>query len=179
MDQTAVKALIQRALNLMETASCWERKAAKRAHIVGLQGEKRRLRWLYRQSKHIVDWLEHYAYDHLKLDICAQPGSADVSGLVCAMSTMNGIIEKLWTIRNECHKLANELVVAYARKYSKCLYEYADTLDDILAELQRNASEYEKAQYDYHHISRYQVSWYNIHDEYEKKEESQGYIDHK
>lgn len=179
IDVSAVQPLLQRTLNLMETAACWARKAAKQAHIVGLQGEKRRLRYLYRKATNIVDWTEHAALDHLRLNICAQPGTVDVSSLVCCMSTMNGIIEKLWTIRDQTHKLANELVMANYRRYAERLYDYSDCLDDILSDLQKAQFEYEKAEYEYHHVSRYQVGYYNIHDEYEEKEEAQGYVDSK
>ena len=178
IDVSTVQPLLQRSLNLMETASCWQRKAAKRAHIVGLQGEKRRMRYLYREARNIVDWLEHYTYDSLKIDICAQPGTADVTALACPMSTMNGIIEKLWVIYNEAHQLGNDFVVAKFRTFSKPLYKYCDKLFEIISELQRAQCEYDKANYEYHHISRYQVSYYNVHDEYEEKEEDQGYIDH-
>jgi hypothetical protein len=178
-DKAAIQPLLQRALNLMETASNWQRKAAKRAHIVGLQGEKRRLRYLYREARNVVDWTEHCAYDLLKFEITAQSGSVDVSSLMCCMSTMNGMIEKLWVIYNEAHQIANELVVAKCRNFAKPIYDYVDKLFNILAELQRTQIEYEKAKYEYHHISRYQVGWENVHDDYEDKEESQGYSDYK
>ena len=170
--------LLQKALNFMETASNWQRRAAKRAHIVGLQGEKRRLRYLSRKARNIVDWTEHCAYDLLKIDISAQPGSIDTNALVCPMSTMNGIIEKLWVIYNEAHQIANDLIASKARGFAKHVYDYTDELFCILGELQRAQTEYEKAEYEYHHISRYQVGYYNVHDEYENKEEEQGYKDH-
>lgn len=173
-----VQPLIQRSLDLMETASCWERKAAKSAHICGLQGEKRRLRYLYREAQNIVDWTEHTAYDLLKIEIRAQEGTIDTSSLLCPMSTMNGLIEKLWTIYYEAHQIANDLINAKFKKFAEPLYCYANKLFDILTELQRAQSEYEKAKYEYHHISRYQVAWENVHDNYEAKEERQGYKDY-
>lgn len=178
IDVSTVQPLLQRALNLMETTSCWQRKAAKKAHIVGLQGEKRRMRYLSRESRNVVDWMEHNIYDILKIDISAQSGTTDTSGLVCPMSTMNGIVDKLWLIYNEAHQIANDLVVAKFRVFAKPLYCYSDELCCIIGELQRAQFEYEKANYEYHHISRYQVSWCNVHDKYEDKEESQGYTDH-
>ena len=175
MDATVVQPLLQRALNLMETASCWQRKAAKRAHIVGLQGEKRCLRYLSRKARNIADWIEHRAYDHLRLDICSQPGSIDISSLMCIMSTMNGIIAKLWIVRNEAHQIANDLVIAKYRKYAHRLYKYVECLDHILTRLQRAQTEYERAEYEYQFIARHQLAWENVHDIYEKKEKKQGY----
>jgi len=179
LDTTAIQPILQRALNLMETGSAWERKAAKRAHIVGLQGEKRRLRYLSREARNAVDWLEHAAYDILRLDMTAKAGTVDVTQLVCPMSTMNGIIEKLWVIYNECHQIANDLVMAKYRSFAQPLYCYADELFCILGELQRTQFEYEKANYEYHHVSRQQVGKDNVHDIYEEKEKEQGYKDYK
>lgn len=181
MDLSTIQPLLQRGINLMETASCWERKAAMKAHVHGLQGEKRRMRYLYRKARNIVDWVEHSAYDVLKdqygkgIELCAQAGTTDVSSLRCPQSTMEGIIEKLWTIRKEAHKIANELVLAEWKEFSCPFYDYVECVFKILSELQRNHCEYVQAAYEYHHISRYQVAWYNVHDEYECKEEEQGY----
>lgn len=177
VDISTVQPLLQKSLNLMETASMWARVAAKKAHIVGLQGEKRRLRWLYREARNIVDWTEHAAYDVLMIDIMPQAGSTDVNGLTDTRTTMLGIIDKLWVIYNEAHQIANDLVVAKFKCFAEPLYCYAGKLFKIIQELQRAESEYGKASYEYHHISRYQVSYYNVHDEYECKEEEQGYSD--
>lgn len=175
LNVSIAQTLLQRALNLMETAACWERKASKKAHMCCLQGEKRRLRYLYRKSKNIVDWLEHKAFDVLKIDICAQPGSVDVSTLLDTRSTVEGIISKLWTIYNEAHEIANELLAAKFKRFAKPIQKYADKLFDIIDELQRADMEYNAGNYEYHHISRYQVGWKNVHDNYKKKEKKQGY----
>lgn len=176
---TVIQPLIQKALNYMDTASLWSRKAAKKAHMVGLQGEKRRLRYLSRKARYFVDWLEHNAWDVFRIDICAQAGTIDISSLVCPMSTMNGIIEKLWTIYNETHQIANDFVGAKLKHVADCLYKYVDELYCVIGELQRTQIEYEMADYEYHHISRYQVGWCNVHDKYECLEEEQGFVDHR
>lgn len=177
MDYTVIQPLLQRSLDLMETAARWERRAAKKAHIVGLQGEKRRLRYLSRKARNVVDVIEHSAYDLFKLDMYAQEGSIDVSSLVCVMSTMNGIIEKLWTIYNETHTIANEMVIAKFKKFANPLYDYSCELFEIIVELRRAQSSYEMGEYEHHHVSRYQIAWENVHDNYEPKEEEQGYKD--
>ena len=178
MDHSAVKPLLQRALDLMDTADKWEREAAFEAHVVGLQGEKRRLRWLSREARNVVDMLRHGAYDVLdKVRLTPKPGTVDVSGLTDCEATMNGIIDKLWVIYAEAHQLANDMVVAKFRSFAQWLYCYTDKLFCIIGTLQRNRCEYEKASYEYHHVSRYQVGMCNIHDDYEKKEAAQGYVD--
>jgi len=171
--------LIQRALNLFEASATWNRKAALKAHKCGLQGEKRRLRYLYRKAGNIVDRLVHEIWDMYKIEMNPMDGSIDVSHLVDTKSTLQGIISTMWKVYNEAHQVANELVVAKLRPIAQSIYHYTDCLYEILGELQRAQFEYELANYEYHHISRYQVSYFNVHDEYERREEEQGYKDPK
>lgn len=177
-DVTAVQPLLQRSVNLFETSANCFREAAMKAHMCGLQGEKRRLRYLSRKARDIVDCTEHKVWDMFKIELTPQEGTVDVSALRDAKSTLEGMIDKMWKIYNEAHQIANDLVVAKARPLSKPVYEYVDCLFEVIGELQRAQFEYELANYEYHHISRYQVSYYNVHDEYEPKEEAQGYSDH-
>lgn len=178
IDISTVQTLIQKSLNLMETAKKWESRAAKKALMCGLQGEKRRLRWLSREAGFAIDWTEQMAWGILKIDLCAQEGSVDVSGLLDTRSTTEGIIEKLWTIYSAARKLVNEFTIANFKDFAVPLDKYACKLFKIIGELQRYQSEYEMAKYEYHHISRYQVSLENVHDEYECEEEKQGYKDY-
>lgn len=179
VDTARIQPLLQKALNLMETAALWERSAAKKAHMAGLQGEKRRLRWLAREAQNVVDWTEHTIYDLANLDISPQLGTTDVSNLRDTMSTIKGIIDKLWLIHNEIHQIANDLVTAKCKSFAEPLYCYAKKLFCIITELRRADSEYEKASYDYQMIARYQVGLCNIHDDYERMEAAQGYRDWK
>lgn len=177
-DTTTVKPLLERALNLMATAAKWQEKAAKKCLIVGLQGEKRRMRYLGREALIVRDHLEYQAYDRLDgLDICAQSVDTDVAMMQCCESSMNHMISKLWAIRTQAHQIANDLVVANFKDFACFLYEYAAKIFSILGELQRNRKSYKKCDYDYHHVSRYQESCYNVHDAYECKEKEQGYSD--
>lgn len=190
-DLVLVQSLVQRALNLFETSAEWDRKAAMKAHMCGLQGEKRRLRDLSREARNVVDSLQHCTYDKIKVDDPKRPGkkiglelypitgTSDVSTLVCPESTLVGILVKLWKVHDEAHQIANDLVIAKMRSLSKPIYCFIDCLSECIDELQRAYDEYEWAKWEYHHISRYQVSHYNVHDEYEKKEEAQGYKDFK
>ena len=178
VDTTTIQPLIQQTIDALDTSGHWMQCAAKKAHIAGLQGEKRRLRYLAREAKHIVTWAEHFSYDLLCIDISAKRGNTDVSTLLCPRSTMEGIISKLWTIVQVLHTYANEFIANNMRCYAIPVYNYVEELFSIIAELQRTQSEYERADYEYHHISRYQVGWSNVHDKYEEKEECQGYTDH-
>jgi len=171
--------LVQRAIDLACTASDWMTKASLEAHDVGLQGEKRRLRSLSREAGFIIDKLSHSARDIYFVKLHPAKGTTDVSTLKCTESTMLGIISKLWTIHDEFHRIANEMVVNLNRSMSLPIYCYCDEIMTILSELQRNHESYARGEYEWHHVSRHQESDHNIHDCYEGKEESQGYKDHK
>lgn len=177
IDVSVIQPLLQNALDLMATASCWERKAAMKAHICGLQGEKRRLRYLYREANNYVDMTEHLVKDVLKIEMSAQQGSGDVSSLLTPETCMEGIIDKLWTIRMKVHKIANDMVAAGFKEFANPLYCYAEKLFKCIGYLQRMDDLYKSCKYDMVLISRYQVADENVHDEYEPKEEGQGYKD--
>jgi len=179
VDKNTISPTIQHALDYLCAAETWASKAAVKAHIIGLQGEKRRLRYLSRKAGYIQDTLQHSMIDIFDTELHPHSGSTDVSGMTSLKHTMDGIISKLWKIYSECHTLANKLVVDNMRPLASPIYEYCDCILTILGELNRARKEYELAEWEYHHISRYQVSWSNVHDNYEDKEESQGYKDHK
>jgi len=178
MEVNTIQLIIQRAINLFDTAAQWSRSAAMKAHMSGLQGEKRRLRYLYRRANNIVDVLSSQMWDLFCVEMVPEKGSVDVSALLCPRSTMAGIMNTTTKVYSEGHQLANELVAACYRPLAKPLYDYIDCLFEVIRELHRAHFEYDLANYDYHHVSRYQVAYYNIHDEYEEKERSQGYNDY-
>lgn len=172
------QALIQLAIDNLSTYSDWSRKAAMKAHMCGLQGEKRRLRYLYRKANMVVDTLQHSMYDLFSVELYPRVGSANVVDMMCPKTTMAGMIKTMWTMYEQLHKVANDLIGANMRSLASPIYGYCGCLLDILSELQRTQKEYEWANWEYHHISRHQVSHSNVHDKYEDKEESQGYSDH-
>jgi len=155
-------------------------KGAMYSHDVGLQGEKRRLRYLGREAIMLGEKLQHGARDIYACMLWpAKAKHSDVNGLTTMENTMIWIINKLWQIHDEYHRIANEMVVGRNRTLSICVYNYCNCIMKEIAALQRNHEGYSRASYDWHHVSRHQETEFNIHDHFEDKEEGQGYSDHK
>lgn len=180
-NRTEAQNLIQRALDLFETIATFDRSAAMKCHIAGLQGEKRRMRYLYRKAKCVVDCLQHGAWDMFDpgLELYPKSGSADVSSMTNTQTCMRKIIDTLWKVHDEAHAIANDMVMAKLKSLSCPVYDYCDCLTTIISEMNRNYRSYEMSGWDWHHITRHQETDCNIHDKYEDKEEGQGYSDHK
>lgn len=181
LDKSSNQSLIQRALDIFETGSFFTRNAAMKCHMSGLQAEKRRSRYLYRKALNIVDYLQHSTWDIFEpgLELYPHMGSIDTDVMTDPKSCMRKIIESLWKIHDEAHAIANEMVVARLRCLSEPIYDFCNCVMTIISEMQRNFRSYELGGWDWILISRHQEADNNIHDEYEKKEESQGYSDHK
>lgn len=180
-DITLAKTLIQKALDLFETGACFYRKAAMKCHMVGLQGEKRRMRYLYRQYQMVTDCLQHGAWDLFDpgLELYAEVGNSDIKIMSDTKTCMRKMIDTLWKLHDEAHTIANEMVVGKLKGLAEIIYKYCDCIMSMITEMQRNYRSYEMSGWDWHHISRHQETECNIHDKYESKEESQGYSDHK
>lgn len=181
IDQGIVRTSIQRALDILATSKDWDDMAAIRCHLIGLQGEKRRLRYLSRKAGYIITFLQHKPLDIFEPPLSCLPIAGDVGDSIAKLTdakvAMPLIVEKLWKIYTSLHQIANELVANNMRPLADCLYEYIGCIFNVIGDLNRADREYKLADYEYHHISRYQVGWANVHDEYEDKEESQGYSD--
>jgi hypothetical protein len=180
-DRNIAQNLTQKTIDLLETASCFCRKAAMKCHIVGLQGEKRRMRYLYRKCNNIADSMQHGVYDIFSpgLELYPNTGNTDITMINSPQTCMKKMIDTLWAVHDQLHLIANDMVIQKMKGLSGPLYDYCSCLMSMLGEMQRNYRSYEAGGWEYHHISRHQESACNIHDEYEDKEGHQGYSDHK
>lgn len=180
-DRALAQKLLQRALNLFETSASWDRKAAMKCHMVGLQAEKRRLRYLFRNAQNVVICLQHSGWDVFNpgLELYPVTGDGDVSSMTTPETCMQKILDTLWTVHDEGRAIENDMILGKLKGLSQPIAKYCDCLMTIIGEVQRNYRSYEKSGWNWLLISRHQETDCNSHDEYEKKEESQGYIDHK
>jgi len=81
-------------------------------------------------------------------------------------------------LRLHIHKfgqIANAIVAAGFHPLSQCLHMHQAYLQDEIIDTNRFIMEGDAAKWEFHHISRYQVSMKdNIHDNYEEKKRKQG-----
>lgn len=166
--------LFQTALDALERSRQWADQAFIRAQAIGLQGEKRRERHNARKDYMLIQHLRCLALDLFNTEI--EPVKA--SGKVAASTIPEYFREylgKLVESYNELHQVANDMVVSGLRPASSPIYKLCDCLWDQIIECRRAIKEGELAKWEYHHISRYQVSFCNVHDKMEETEESEGY----
>lgn len=175
MDHKDCVALLQKAINLLEASSRWDDEASMKAQILGLQGEKRLERHSARKAHMLVQHYRHIAYDLFEEQLVPQvnkPNLGDMSSIVAYFETY---IDKSWATYLELNELGNALVVLGYRPLSCELYEMGECLQKEIIEAKRLLKEFKLAKEEYHHISRYEVSYRNVHDDMEKKEEGEGY----
>lgn len=180
-NKALAETLIQRALNLFETSACWDKKAAMKCHMVGLQAEKRRLRYLARKAQNVIDSLQHSGWDIFDpgLELYPVAGVGDVSAMNDPETCMRKIIDTFWTIHDSAHEIANEMVIGKLKGLSEPIFCFCECLMDLISEVQRKYRSYEASGWNWMHISKDQETQNNTHDEYEEKEEAQGYKDRK
>lgn len=173
-DKGKATSLMQRAINLLEASRAWEGQAFLKAQILGLQGEKRRERYEARKDYMLMQYLQCCAVDLFDTELTPSSSQVTISN-TSIPEYFRTYLKKLWETYNELHNIANDLVVAGWKPIAEPLYCHLDYLLEVIVETKRTIKEGDLADWEYHHVSRYQVSNHNIHDCYEKKEAKQGY----
>ncbi len=176
MDATKFHDLAQSAINLLCASAEWNALAHLRAQSLGLQGEKREARI----DEHDAMWLKQYiastANDLFGAEMRAYPVQLSLPDSMNSIpGYFEGLRQKLEDEYDHLHRIANELVVAGFRPIAEKLYCRTDALFCRLIEVRRTVKEGALADWAYHHVSRYQVGYHNVHDDAEKKERDRGY----
>lgn len=167
-------ALLQSAINILDDSFRWEDQAYTRAQMLSVHGEKRRERHEARKDYMLQQHLKCLAVDLFDMELKAAPTSivlpkTDIPGY------FDMYLKKLWKTYDELHKVANDLVVAGYKHIAEPIYCHLDCVFDEIIETKRTIKEGNLANWEFHHVSRYQVGYYNVHDCMEKKEQAEGY----
>ena len=167
--------LIQKAINLLEASSQWNDRASMLAHRLLVEGEKRRDRHDDRDEHMTRQYLQHTALDLFGVEL--YPLASDVAAPKATDPEVyfKMYIKKLWASYEEVGQIANAIVAAGFHPLSQCLHMHQAYLQDEIIDTNRFIMEGDAAKWEFHHISRYQVSMKdNIHDNYEEKKRKQG-----
>lgn len=177
MTKQECAALLQRAINLLYAAYTWDDEASLIAQSLGLHGEKREERHMSRKFHMLVQHYRSVCLDLLDIKISPASATHDLSSFTTIKIYLEKYIEKTWATYTELQVIANELVKGCFKPLSCEMYKLADCLQDEIIRSKRLLKEYMLANEQYHHISRYEVSYDNVHDRLEKIEDKEGYID--
>lgn len=167
---------IQAVINTLRACMEWDDKAFLEAQAIGLQGEKRRDCHEECKTLMLSQWLRRKTGDLFDVKVLPEPVQVN---LPSEMSTIpgyfNAYLNKMEETYSGLHKQANVLVNMGYQPIAKKLYKYTCHLMKIIIEVRRIIKEGKLANWEYHHVSRYQVSFDNVHDRYECKEKKMGY----
>lgn len=173
--QTECLKLLQDAINLLDASQKWENRAQIKAQKLGIQGEKRREGHDERKELCLAQYLQRTAMDIFDAELYPEVGNVSAPAFSRPQDYFTAYHAKLWETYEALHMIANELVVKGYKPIAGPMYDYACYMFDEIIDTRRQLKEYALAGWEYHHISRYQVSYENRHDDYEKKERKQGY----
>jgi len=162
--------LMKQAAILLNNQDRYDRISSMKAHIVGLQGEKRVDRIEHREYGGTVDYLMHRLLDLFDVEFYPPENRINLDGITDITKYLETHIAQLWKFHSELAMLSNEMTLAGHKKIAKCLDKHVFDVEDKLVELRRLYKEYLLANKEYHHISRYEVGYFNVHDEAEKIE---------
>lgn len=167
---------MQKAINLLEASSKWNDHMSMKAHELSVHGEKRVEREEARKEMGMRQHFQHLALDLFDAELYPNIGNMTTPQVTNITAYFETYIQKLWALYSELHAIANDLVIAGYKPISEPLYEYIECIQKDIIEAKRLAKEYKLANNEFHHISRYEVSYRNVHDDMEKKEKSEGYL---
>lgn len=179
MEKSAeIKALLQNVVEELQYAEKYCKSYMLKAQRVGLQGEKRRLRYESVKYHNLINYLECDYYDLYGSDLEVQYMERHIPTVKGVKDFFEKVLEYFEKRYDRLHKIANDLVVANGRNYASCLYAHCDCLIEYIKEYRRVLVEGEMSGWTDAYIQRlmlHETTWHNVHDHYEDKEKSVGY----
>ena len=173
-----VKQLMVNAINEFYYAEKYCKSYMLKAQKLGLQGEKRRLRYESTKFHNLINFFECDFYDLYGIDITMQHGDNQMATVSSIQDFIRKVLEYKEKMFDKFHNLANGLVVANGRNYAGHLYKYCDCLVEDIKEYRRMVMEGDASGWSEAYLQRlmmHETTWHNVHDSFEDKEKSVGY----
>lgn len=167
-----IRTLLQQAINAMYKSEKWEEKCFPIAQRIGLQGEKRRMRYQSVKSHNIVNYLKSDSYDLYGITLTVHHTEVEIPEIASIKAYFDIALEKTESQYDTLHSLANKLVMANARCSANNLYCFCDELADDIKYYRRSIMEGNITNWSPQWILLHQTSAEDIHDKFEEKEES-------
>jgi len=149
-----------------------------KAQKIGLQGEKRRLRYESTKYHNLINYFECDFYDFYGMDLEAKHGEYTIPTIKGIQDFIIKVLEYYEKRYDKFHSLANSLVIANGRCYAQHLYSHCECLTEYIKEYRRMIMEGDAAGWSETFIQRlmsHETTMYNVHDHFEEKEQSVGY----
>lgn len=171
-----VKELLQKALDATCRAEYYEQTMCLVAQKIGLQGEKRRMRYESVKCHNLINYLRTDAYDTYGIELVYDKTiTAQIPVITNFESYYETVLGYYTSKYDTLHSIANKLVMANAREYACKLYHLCDCILSDIKYFKRTLREGRLAKWDPSWMLLHETTDYNVHDEYEKKEHEVGY----
>lgn len=170
---------IQSTVDLLYQFEEWENMAFVKALSLGLQGKKREARYEGTKDLNIRKYLQSTAFDLFETEIYPKQAVTQFPPVNNIETFLSEYRRGLWDIYWKLHESANMFVAPLCLRDLACpLYDRASCIKNAIVELNRQIKRWNDMKQlgtPLHDLFIYETTEYNIHDEFEKKEESTGY----
>ena len=174
-NSSEIRDSLQKAMDILCKAKMFEEKAMVRAQELGLQGEKRRLRYESAKNHQLINYIKCDSFDvyGFKLETIQQ--SITVPEVNSIRQFFEMYLSKIEEQYDALHALANKLVALNAQHAACKIYDKCRSLIDDIKYYRRTILEGSAATWKPEFIFLHQTTAENVHDEFEGKEKKVGY----
>jgi len=172
---TEIKDLMQKAIDVIAKSKKFEEEGMIIAQRLGLQGEKRRLRYESAKNHNLINFLRCDSFDVYRFLLTNNTQAVTMPDITTIKGFFESYLQKIEEQYDSLHAIANKLVVANAKHVAEHLYKKCACLIDDIKYYKRTIQEGTKTEWSVEFIFLSQTTAENIHDEMEKKEKEVGY----
>ena len=173
-----VKSLLQGAIGELYYAEKYCKSYMLKAQKLGLQGEKRRLRYESTKYHNLINYFECDFFDLYGIDVYMQHAERQIDTVSGVKDFYNKVLSYSEKLYDKFHSIANALVVANGRNYAQHLYGKVDCLTEYIKEYRRIIMEGDASNWSDAYVQRimlHETTVHNVHDYFEEKEKEVGY----
>ncbi|MBF0651279.1 hypothetical protein IR083_20890 [Dysgonomonas sp. GY75] len=170
-----IKTQLQTAVNLLCKAKKFEEEYMGIAQRLGLQGEKRRMRYESACNHNFINFLKCDAYDVYGITLTSEPQNNGIPGAANMKAFFETYLAKMEDQYDTLHTIANKLVTLNCQHTASHLYCKCKCLIEDIKYYRRIILEGNAVSWRPEFILLHQTTECNIHDRFEEKEKEVGY----
>lgn len=172
---TEVKNLLQKSIDVLSKAKRMEEEYMFCAQKLGLQGEKRRLRYESSVNHNLINFLRCDSFDVYSFELICNVQNINIQIPPTVKDFFESYLMKLENEYDVLHDIANKLVVSNAQHAAKHLYDKCRCIIEDIKYYKRTLLEGNATGWKPEFIFLHQTTGCNVHDFFEEKERETGY----
>jgi len=170
-----IKLLLQKAIDTLNTSKCFEERAMMIAMKLGLQGEKRRMRYESAKNHNLINFFLCDTFDTCGLVLTKEHQPISTPIINSMQEYFTALLNKTEELHAVLHDVANKMVIAGYKHGANYLYEKCCCLIEDIKYFRRIIREGTATLWSAEFIFLHQTTEHNIHDCFEAKEKEVGY----